>query len=151
MTTLDLRPAGPGPDARWCSTSRQHPKPFTLILRSTNLGRLARIFSFQGWQVIRKNYIGDWGTQFGFVIWAWQQWGDEAALRARAIDYLVELYIRANQESDKDQAVREQARALFLRLEKGDPGIVKLWERFRGFARRVSAHLRPARNYLRLI
>jgi arginyl-tRNA synthetase len=111
-------------------------KPFHFgHLRSTNLGAdLARIFSYQGWQVIRKNYIGDWGTQFGFVIWAWQQWGDEAALEARAIDYLVELYIRANQESGKDPAVREQARALFLRLEQGDPGIVKLWERFRGLS-----------------
>lgn len=108
-------------------------KPFHFgHLRSTNLGAdLARIFSFQGWRVIRKNYIGDWGTQFGFVIWAWQQWGDEAALQAGAIDYLVELYIRANQECGKDPGIREQARALFLRLEQGDPGIVKLWERFR--------------------
>ena len=101
-------------------------KPFHFgHLRSTNLGAdLARIFSFQGWRVIRKNYIGDWGTQFGFVIWAWQQWGDEAALEARAIDYLVELYIRANRESEQDPGVREQARKLFLRLEQGDPEIV---------------------------
>ena len=111
-------------------------KPFHFgHLRSTNLGAdLARIFSFQGWRVFRKNYIGDWGTQFGFVIWAWQQWGDEAALNARAIDYLVELYIRANQQGEKDPAVREQARALFLRLEQGDAEIVALWERFRALS-----------------
>jgi len=111
-------------------------KPFHFgHLRSTNIGAdLARIFSFQGWQVIRRNYIGDWGTQFGFVIWAWQKWGDEATLEARAIDYLVELYIRANQESDKDPAVREQARALFRRLEQGDREIVGLWERFRALS-----------------
>lgn len=108
-------------------------KPFHFgHLRSTNLGAdLARIFAFQGWKVIRKNYIGDWGTQFGFVIWAWQQWGDERALEARAIDYLVELYIRANQQSGQDPGIREQARKLFLRLEQGDPEIVALWERFR--------------------
>lgn len=111
-------------------------KPFHFgHLRSTNLGAdLARIFRFQGWKVIRKNYIGDWGTQFGFVIWAWQQWGDEASLEARAIDYLVELYIKAYQQSEQDPAVREQARALFLRLEKGDPEIVDLWQRFRALS-----------------
>ena len=111
-------------------------KPFHFgHLRSTNLGAdLARIFTFQGWRVIRKNYIGDWGTQFGFVIWAWQQWGDEAALEARAIDYLVELYIRANRDSEQDPIVREQARSLFLRLEQGDPEIVGLWRRFRALS-----------------
>jgi arginyl-tRNA synthetase len=63
-------------------------KPFHFgHLRSTNLGAdLARIFSFQGWKVVRKTYIGDWGTQVGFVVGAWQLWGDEAALDARAID-----------------------------------------------------------------
>jgi arginyl-tRNA synthetase len=111
-------------------------KPFHFgHLRSTNLGAdLARIFTFEGWRVIRKNYIGDWGTQFGFVIWAWQQWGDEAALEARAIDYLVELYIRANRDSEQDPSVREQARKLFLRLEQGDPEVVRLWERFRSLS-----------------
>ena len=111
-------------------------KPFHFgHLRSTNLGAdLARIFAFEGWRVIRKNYIGDWGTQFGFVIWAWQQWGDEAALEARAIDYLVELYIRASRDSEQDPGVREQARKLFLRLEQGDPDIVSLWKRFRALS-----------------
>ncbi|MEZ5564248.1 MAG: arginine--tRNA ligase [Gammaproteobacteria bacterium] len=111
-------------------------KPFHFgHLRSTNLGAdLARIFSYQGWRVIRKNYIGDWGTQFGLVIWAWQQWGDETALEARAIDYLVELYVRANRAGESDPAVQNNARQLFLRLEQGDPEIVQLWERFRALS-----------------
>jgi len=108
-------------------------KPFHFgHLRSTNLGAdLARIFSFMGYRVIRKNYIGDWGTQFGFVIYAWQKWGDLAALKARAIEYLVELYVRAYKDSESDPAVREQARHLFLRLEQGDPEIAALWQQFR--------------------
>jgi arginyl-tRNA synthetase len=108
-------------------------KPFHFgHLRSTNIGAdLARILAFVGFKVIRKNYIGDWGTQFGFVIYAWQKWGDPAVLEARAIDYLVELYIRANQESERDASVREEAKTLFLRLERGDPEIRALWERFR--------------------
>ncbi|MCK6370386.1 MAG: arginine--tRNA ligase [Gammaproteobacteria bacterium] len=108
-------------------------KPFHFgHLRSTNIGAdLARIFSFLGYRVVRKNYIGDWGTQFGFVIYAWQKWGDLHALRQRAIEYLVELYVRAYKESETDPGVREQARHLFLRLEQGDPDIAALWQQFR--------------------
>lgn len=108
-------------------------KPFHFgHLRSTNLGAdLARILAFRGHPVLRKNYIGDWGTQFGFVIHAWQQWGEEELLRERAIDYLVELYVRAHRASEADPGVREQARELFLRLEQGDPQITALWQRFR--------------------
>lgn len=111
-------------------------KPFHFgHLRSTNLGAdLARIFAFEGWRVIRKNYLGDWGTQFGFVMYAWLRWGDEVALQSRAIDYLVELYIRAYKDSTDDPAVREEARHLFLRLEQGDPEIRGLWERFRSLS-----------------
>ncbi len=108
-------------------------KPFHFgHLRSTNIGAdLARIFAFMGYRVLRRNYIGDWGTQFGFVIYAWQKWGEESKLQERAIDYLVELYVRAHQESEQDASVREQARSLFLRLEQGDPQITALWQHFR--------------------
>ncbi|MBM4195679.1 MAG: arginine--tRNA ligase [Gammaproteobacteria bacterium] len=108
-------------------------KPFHFgHLRSTNIGaNLARLFEFAGWQVVRRNYLGDWGTQFGFVIYAWRRWGDEAALAARAIDYLVELYVRAYRESEQDPSIRDQARELFRRLEQGDAEIVPLWQKFR--------------------
>jgi arginyl-tRNA synthetase len=108
-------------------------KPFHFgHLRSTNIGAdLARIFSFLGHRVVRKNYIGDWGTQFGFVIYAWQKWGELHVLRERAIEYLVELYIRAYKESESDTGVRDQARHLFLRLEQGDPEIAAIWQQFR--------------------
>jgi arginyl-tRNA synthetase len=108
-------------------------KPFHFgHLRSTNIGAdLARIFAFLGFRVVRKNYIGDWGTQFGFVIYGWQKWGELHELREHAIQYLVDLYIRAYRESEQDSAVREQARQLFLRLEQGDPEITALWQQFR--------------------
>jgi arginyl-tRNA synthetase len=108
-------------------------KPFHFgHLRSTNLGAdLARIFSFLGYRVVRKNYLGDWGTQFGFVIYAWRKWGELRVLRERAIEYLVELYIRAYRESEADPAVRDEARRLFLRLEQGDPEIAATWQQFR--------------------
>jgi arginyl-tRNA synthetase len=111
-------------------------KPFHFgHLRSTNIGAdLARIFEFQGWRVIRRNYIGDWGTQFGFVLHAWREWGNEAELKARAIDYLVELYVKAYKASETDAGIRDHARQLFVRLEQGDPEIRQLWERFRALS-----------------
>lgn len=111
-------------------------KPFHFgHLRSTNLGAdMARIFEFSGYDVWRQNYLGDWGTQFGFVIYAWQRYGDEACLQERAVDYLVELYIRASQESEENPGVREAARNVFRRLENGDPEIIALWQRFRNLS-----------------
>jgi arginyl-tRNA synthetase len=108
-------------------------KPFHFgHLRSTNIGAdLARMLSFMGYRVVRRNFIGDWGTQFGFVVYAWKKWGEEDKLRERAIDYLVELYVCANQDSEKDPGVREQARNFFLRLEQGDAEISALWQKFR--------------------
>jgi arginyl-tRNA synthetase len=108
-------------------------KPFHFgHLRSTNIGAdLARMLSFMGYRIVRRNFIGDWGTQFGFVVYAWNKWGEEDKLRERAIDYLVELYIRANQESEKDASVREQARNFFAQLEQGDPDMRALWQKFR--------------------
>ncbi len=108
-------------------------KPFHIgHLRSTNLGAaMARIFATVGYRPFRKNYLGDWGTQFGYVIYAWQKYGEEEALRERAVSYLVELYVRANQEAEEDETIRDQARDLFRRLEEGDPEIHALWARFR--------------------
>src|SRR5205814_1602511 len=57
-------------------------KPFHFgHLRSTNLGAdLGRILEFLDFNVVRKNYLGDWGTQFGYVLYAWEKYGDEEQL-----------------------------------------------------------------------
>lgn len=108
-------------------------KPFHFgHLRSTNLGAcLARIWEALGYRVWRQNYLGDWGTQFGLVMYAWRMYGDEKHLSTRAVEYLVDLYIRANREAEEDPSVRETARLLFKRLEDGDPELKALWARFR--------------------
>ncbi len=108
-------------------------KPFHIgHLRSTNLGAaISRILTFSGYSVFRKNYLGDWGTQFGFVIHGWKEYGDENALTRDAINHLVSLYIKANADAKEDSNVREAARKYFQLLEKGDLEIRGLWERFR--------------------
>lgn len=106
-------------------------KPFGIgHLRSTVLGSANKnILKFLGAKVIGINYIGDWGTQFGKVIWAYKAWGDEKQLQADPITYLLELYVKFH-ESPTDE-MKSAAREIFAELEKGNPEYMELWKTFR--------------------
>ena len=108
-------------------------KPFHIgHLRSTIIGAsLSRIFRLLGYQVIGINHLGDWGTQFGIVLLGWEEEGDEARLKEKPIEYLLELYIKYNRRAEEDESWRERARSWFKKLEDGDPRARELWERFR--------------------
>lgn len=108
-------------------------KPFGIgHLRSTVIGKsLIRLYESAGYRVVKLNYPGDWGTQFGLVLTAWRRWGDDAELLAGGVDYLVSLYARANAEAKKDEAFAAEARAAFKRLEDGHEESLALWRRFR--------------------
>src|SRR5256712_659818 len=81
-------------------------------IRSTALGdALARIAQFLGHDVIRDNHIGDWGTQFGMVIYGWKNLLDREALARDPIGELVRIYKETNERLAKDESVREAARA----------------------------------------
>jgi arginyl-tRNA synthetase len=108
-------------------------KPFSVaLLRGTALGAaLARVHEALGWRVVRCNYFGDWGTQFGKVIVAFRKWGDQGKLEAEPIKHLLELYVRFQDESRADATLEEEARAVFRKLEAGSAEELALWERFR--------------------
>ncbi len=100
-------------------------------MRSTIIGNaLDRIFRFVGFDVISDNHIGDWGTQFGKLIYAWHHWRDEDAYAADAIGELQRLYKRFGDVSRDDADLMEQARAHTARLQEGEPEHRALWERF---------------------
>ena len=71
-------------------------KPFGVgHLRTTIIGNSLRlIFKKLGYHVVGINYPGDWGTQFGKMIVAYRKWGDESTLSGRAVENLLELYVR---------------------------------------------------------
>lgn len=113
-------------------------KPFGIgHLRSTSIGAaLGRIFEKRGYKVVGINHLGDWGTQFGKLMAAWKRWGDEEALESDPIQHLYELYVRFHKEAETDEALLEDGRAWFRRLENGDDEAQGLWQRFRDLSLR---------------
>ncbi len=102
-------------------------------LRSTVIGgALYRIYRALGYRPVGINHLGDWGTQYGHLMAAWEKWGDEARLAGPdPIGYLQELYVRHNQEAKTNPAAQEDARRWFKRLEDGDERARAMWQRFR--------------------
>ena len=99
-------------------------------IRSTILGdTLTRIGRFLGHEVITDNHIGDWGTQFGKVIYGWKHFRDDAALERNAIQELVRLYKQANTLADTDAAVMTSCREELVKLQAGDPENLDIWKR----------------------
>jgi len=108
-------------------------KPFHVgHLRSTILGHaLCQMFRRRGYEVIRLNHLGDWGKQFGEVITGYQRWGNAERLKAEPLKHLLEVYNRFHTESRNDEALHEEARAWFKKLEEGNAEARALWGRFR--------------------
>ncbi len=101
-------------------------------LRSTIIGQaLANIYHKTGYSIVKDNHLGDWGTQFGALIYAYQEWGDEKKLAENPITELKDLYVRFHQFAKEHPEAKDQARELFARLEKRDPELIALWKRFR--------------------
>lgn len=101
-------------------------------LRSTIIGAALRnLLQFQGYRCIGINHLGDWGTQFGKVIYAYREWGDAEAMRQDPIKELLRLYVRFHEEEEQNAELEERGREWFRRLEEGDAEAQRLWQEFR--------------------
>src|SRR5438034_14887 len=97
-------------------------------IRSTALGdALARIATFLGHDVIRDNHIGDWGTQFGMVIWGWKNLLDRQALQRNPLAEIVRIYKETNARSTSDPSVRDACRQELVKLQSGDKENIDIW------------------------
>lgn len=90
-----------------------------------------RILESQGFCPESDTHLGDWGTQFGLLVLAYKQWGDQSVVERDPIAELNKLYVRINAEMERDPALRERGKAEFVKLERGDPENRQLWERFK--------------------
>ena len=87
---------------------------------------LANLYEHGGFPVIRWNYIGDWGTQFGKLAVAFEKWGTKEPADC-TLDDLLELYVRFHNEAESDPALEEEGRKAFLKLEQGDKNLRAFW------------------------
>lgn len=98
-------------------------------IRSTILGDcLARVARFLGHDVVTDNHIGDWGTQFGKVVYGWKHFLDPVALESDAIRELVRLYRHVTSLEETDEDVRRTAREELVKLQSGDPENLAIWK-----------------------
>jgi arginyl-tRNA synthetase len=108
-------------------------KPFSMgHLRSTVIGNsLALIVEKCGYKPIKINHLGDWGTQFGKLITAYQLWGDAELVKKNPIKELLTLYIKFHEEAESNPTLEDQGRSWFKKLEDGDEQALELWKWFR--------------------
>ena len=97
-------------------------------LRGTIIGdALANIYEFLGYKVIRWNYLGDWGTQFGHLIAAYKLWGKKSEVEKDPINTMLKLYIRFHEEMKLKPELKKIGQEEFKKLESGDKENRALW------------------------
>ncbi|EFE40444.1 hypothetical protein TRV_04838 [Trichophyton verrucosum HKI 0517] len=120
-------------------------------LRSTIIGAyISNLYESMGWDVVKVNYLGDWGKQFGLLAVGWQRFGSEELFTKEPLKHLLEVYAKINSLFAPEKEASEQARdrgedtseieskglfaernAFFQKMEDGDPDAIALWKRFR--------------------
>jgi len=100
---------------------------FTTVIGSS----LYKILSFEGYNCTGVNHLGDWGTQFGKLIYAYKNWVDEEALGKEPIKELLRIYVKFHEEAEINPILNDEAKMYFKRLEDGSAEEVALWTKFR--------------------
>ncbi len=108
-------------------------KPFSVgHLRSTIIGQaIGNILEKLGYKVVRINHLGDFGTQFGKIIYAYLNFGDKELVKTNPIEELTKLYVEFHELAEKNPELEEKAREIFKELEQGNPEYFELWSYFR--------------------
>ena len=108
-------------------------KPMSMgHLRSTVIGNsIGFLLEKIGYQPVRINHLGDWGTQFGKLIVAYKLWGSQEAVEKDPITELLRLYVEFHEKAETQPELEDEARAWFKKLEDGDQEALALWQWFR--------------------
>lgn len=108
-------------------------KPFHIgHIRSTVIGNaLYKIYDAIGYDVIRINHLGDYGTQFGKMIVAYRLWGNREDVEKEPIKTLLSYYTKFHVEVETHPELDDEARKVFVKLEAGEKEEVELWQWFR--------------------
>ena len=108
-------------------------KPFHIgHIRSTVIGNsLSKIYDALGYDVLKINHLGDYGTQFGKMICAYRRWGNREDVINSPIKTLLGYYTKFHVEVEEHPELEDEARAIFTKLEQGSKEEVELWQWFR--------------------
>lgn len=108
-------------------------KPFHIgHIRSTVIGNsIYKIYDCLGYDTVRINHLGDYGTQFGKMICAYRRWGSEEEVKAEPIKTLLKYYTKFHVEAEEHPELEQEARDIFAKLEQGAEEEVELWKWFR--------------------
>ena len=108
-------------------------KPFHIGHLSTTVigAALYRIFGFLGYKTVGINHLGDYGTQFGKLIYAYKKWGDRSIIEQKGLKEITRLYVKYHEEAESDPSMDDQAREYFKRIETGDKECNELFEYFK--------------------
>jgi len=97
-------------------------------LISTCMGQsVANLYEHLGYNVVRINHLGDWGTQFGKLAIAMKKWGSGKKTSEYSLDEMLDLYVRFHEEEENDSTLGDEARVAFKKLEQGDPELRAFW------------------------
>ncbi|XP_067098101.1 probable arginine--tRNA ligase, mitochondrial [Osmerus mordax] len=101
-------------------------------LRSTMIGNfIANLKASLGNDVIRVNYLGDWGMQFGMLGVGYQRFGCQEQLKKNPLQHLFDVYVQVNREAETCDDISKAARTFFRQLEKHEHQALSLWQQFR--------------------
>ena len=97
-------------------------------IRSTIIGdTLGRLARFLGHKVITDNHIGDWGTQFGMILWGWKNILDQAELEKDPIEALLNVYKEVNTRCKEDEKLLPLCKEELVKLQGGDAENLEIW------------------------
>ncbi len=100
-------------------------------LRSTIIGdALARHLEFLGYDVLRLNHVGDWGTAFGMLI-AYMKQEAKGVLEGKEetdLSHLMAWYKASKKRFDEDPEFKKQSQLEVVELQAGNPDSIHAWE-----------------------
>lgn len=101
-------------------------------LRTTVIGNsLYKIYQKLGYNVVRINHLGDWGTQFGKLIVAYKLWSSEELVKEKGIEELLRIYVKFNDEAENNKDLIVEAREWFVKMEQNNQEALKIWNWFK--------------------
>lgn len=111
-------------------------------LRSTIIGdALARLFEFLGYDVVRLNHIGDWGTQFGMLIAYMKEFVSAAEKAQVDLSLLMYWYKESKKKFDADPNFKKRAQLEVVKLQGGDSDSLKKWKEICEISRKAFSEI----------